>query len=446
MRLTYLDLTSLNDLDLARPGEARQAWDTLHLVGTLQGIVNRDEPRLFVRLMEETDDFWWDYLRNDHPWLAGREVETAESAMDLIARFADRLKGVVLYKEQPWAGSNLASTIAGVEDRLAVRYDEAPDSICQQLLSSGHAFVSDRLDLFDVNGEPVWRGERTSNGTTKHSDKRDAYLWLKKRYLDTGLVSKQYMGYYIDAYWLTDPAKSELSNCTLTNHDFFVSQRALFMDLHVFEEEAPVDEPDQPLGADLQTLRELMRAMHDHAEGGIIHIGGFTPWAWKYSSEPGAGSAHGGVDTEWKMVQEVSAYNGMIDADALSLSGMVNASFYQHFPLKEQYPQNPRPTRADYLRNGHIDAHGRVAKKTYILHYLGDYDSAAWFNQQVPGLWEDPKRGQVPCAWAFNPNLDRRAPHVMDYVRTHQLATDWFISGDNGGGVSEPVDAHRASA
>ncbi|MEZ6192026.1 MAG: GxGYxYP family putative glycoside hydrolase [Phycisphaerales bacterium] len=436
--IAYCDLAHLLESDLNDPAVTRRAWDTLHLVTTVQGIVNRSGANLYIRLMPEPDDFWWNYLRDEHGWFSGRDVTRIDSIETLLTHFADALKGVVVYREKPWVGSNLASTIAGVEDRVALRYDECPGSVYQRVLNHGEAFTRNRLDLFDADDTPIWRKDDTQPFEPSGSDKRDAYLWLKRRYLDTGLVSKQYMGYYIDAYWLTNPAENSLPNCTLTNHDFFISQRAFFMDLHVWEEETPVDEPDQPLGSDLKTLRELLRAMHDHAEGGIIHIGGFTPWAWKYSSYPGAGSAHGGVDTEWKMVKEVSSYNALIDADALSLAGMSNASFYQHFPLEDHYPQNPRPKRHDFEKAGLIDRGGRVADKTYILLYIGDYDSAAWFNLMVPGLWTDPARGTIPCNWAFNPNLDQRAPHVMHYVRTHQSPNDWFITGDNGAGYLNP--------
>lgn len=56
----------------------------------------------------------------------------------------------------------------------------------------------------------------------------------------------------------------------------------------------------------------------------------------------------------------------------------------------------------------------------------------------VPKLWQDPARGQVPCAWAFNPNLDRRVPHAMHYARMHAKPTDFFIAGDNGAGYLNP--------
>ena len=72
--ICYFDLTDLNSLDLRDPVQARRAWDTLHLVASVQGIVNRDRPALFVRFMKHPDDFWWDYLREDGHWLAGRPV------------------------------------------------------------------------------------------------------------------------------------------------------------------------------------------------------------------------------------------------------------------------------------------------------------------------------------------------------------------------------------
>jgi len=79
-----------------------------------------------------------------------------------------------------------------------------------------------------------------------------------------------------------------------------------------------------------------------------------------------------------------------------------------------------------------------VAPKAYVCFYIGDYDSAAWLNYHVPLWWADPAHGETLCPWAFNPNLDRRAPHAMDYARTHQSPNDWFMFGDSGAGYLNP--------
>ena len=207
-----------------------------------------------------------------------------------------------------------------------------------------------------------------------------------------------------------------------------------------------MDDPGQKPGTDVATLHKLLQSMNRQAEGRIIHIGGFTPWAWKYTNHGNAGSAHGGVDTEWKYAQIISAYNGIMDADALGLSGMANASFYQHFPLEDRYPQNPKPREASLRERGLLLEDGSPAPKAYVCFYMGDYDAAAWFNHQVPQWWRDPAHGGTLCTWAFNPNLDRRAPHAMHYVRTHQTPNDWFMYGDSGAGYLNPgmlLEEHR---
>jgi hypothetical protein len=69
---------------------------------------------------------------------------------------------------------------------------------------------------------------------------------------------------------------------------------------------------------------------------------------------------------------------------------------------------------------------------------MGDYDSSAWLNYHVPLLWADPARGTIPCGWAFNPNLDRRAPQAVHYARSRATEQDWFVAGDCGAGYLNP--------
>jgi hypothetical protein len=438
-RIYTYDLTHLHSLDRKDPAQTRRAWDEAHLVASLQGLVNRDQPRLFVRFMKNTDDFWLNELRQKDHWLANTQIIPLQSLDQLLNTFRSHYRGLVLYHEAVPATSNLASTIAGIEDRLCLRYDITPGSVYQFVTNL--RLDLDPLRLFNPDGSPLFTGKGLIPGTNQPSTgspKADAYLWAKQRYIDSKKCSPDYMAYYIDAFWLLRPLESSLENFTLTNHDFFISQKAFFFDLGMWEEESPVDDPAQPPGADVRVLRGILRSMYDHAGGKIIHIGGFVPWAWKYTDHGRAGGKHGGVDSEWKYAQIISAYNGVMDADAIGLSGMANASFYQHYPLKDHYPQNKKPTLDDLKKSGLILADGMVAPYAYVLFYMGDYDSAAWLNIHVPRFWNDPARGTIPCAWAINPNLDRRAPQAMDYIRTHASPNDWFIAGDSGAGYLNP--------
>ena len=443
-----LDVSGLNQLDLTRPALARRAWDTLHAAASLQGIVNRDGATLFLRHMPETDDFWWDYLRKEKQWLHGRPVIELRDLADAVKTFAPKLKGVVLYDSQVAATSSLASTIAGVEDRLALRHDPAVDSVFTQLATLAE-FPKDVLRLFQPEGTPLFTGKEKIPDTTLDSTgsaKNDAYLWAKARYLDAGKCNREFLAYYLDSHWLKNPAPASqgpnqgLSNTTLANHDFFISQRAFFFDLGVWPEESPVDDPSQNPGTDAVTLRAILRSMAEQSRGDIFTVGGMVPWLWKYSGPlpgwAGSGGGHHPVHSEWEFARLISAYNGMMDADAMG--GMANASFYQHYPLKARYPQQRKPTLEDLKQRGLIRPDGTVRPDAYIALYMGDYDAASWFQQYIPKWWADPQHGKVTCNWAFNPILDRRAPHAVDYVRTHAAATDWFICGDSGMGYLNP--------
>jgi hypothetical protein len=443
-RIIYrYDMTHLYLLDLGDPEQARAAWDEAHLVSSLQGIVNRDAPVLFVRFMQDPDDFWFEHLRSPGEWLHGRPVVEVTSLEQLILTFRDRLSGFVVYSEDLASLSNLASTIAGVEDRVCLRFDQSEGSIHRRIRAIATEW--DVLMLCREDGA-AWftgAGDAPVPGTeppisSSGSAKGDAYLWLMQRYLDTGRTSPEFLAYYIDQYWLRHPRLASLENFTLTNHDFFISQRALFFDLGVWDDEAPVDDPDQPIGTDRAVLEAILARTAEMADGGILHIGGFTPWKWKYTLEAPGDSRHGAVATEWEKNKVASIYNAVIDSDALDLSGMANASFYQHHPMEEVYLQPNRPGIESLREGGYVTEEGEVAPLVFLMFYHGDYDSAAWLNRHVPRWWKDSARGTVPLNWAFNPNLDRRAPHALHYARMRQGENEWFIAGDSGAGYLNP--------
>jgi len=449
----FFDISGTARYDAGKPEQVRQFWDTLHLAASLQGIVNKSEATLFVRAKPTVDDFWWNELRKEGNWLAERPVVTIESLDELLKTFATRLKGAVVYGEKPWSLSNVASTIAGVEHRVCLRFDTDENSVYQKALRSVLDCVKPENTLYlcdPKDGGAIFIGEigkplpkisqldkDSGDLLSVGSAKCDAYLWAKRNYLDTRKVSGQHASYYLDSYWLTMPIGDPWNN-TLVNHDFVISRNGFFFELHCWGDETPVDDPNQPLGTDLETMKAILKSMHKNADGGIIGIHGFTPWAWKYTSHGQAGSKHDPVPSEWEKVRVFSAYNAYIDADALGYSALANASFYQHYPLEERYEQPERPTIESLKKRGLIDENNKVVPKAYFTFYMGDYDCAPWLATWVPVLFNDPARGTIPCNWAFNPNLDQRAPHVLDYVRKNAKENDWFISGDNGAGYLNP--------
>lgn len=440
------DLTYALHFNAKNPQQVAAAWDHAHVVTTLQGNVNRAEPRLYVRFVirhgKNIDDYWWGRMTEPGQWLAGRETKRIPDIVALVNEYRRFIKGAVVYDPAVPATSNLASTIAGVEDGVAIRYDPSPESLYAKLVTGGPKLPVLRR-LVNADGSPMFIGRGTIPGTSipsTGSAKCDAYVWLKVNYIDTGKVDAGYAGYYIDAYWQKNPATAPPNHHTLTNHDFFIAKRAFFFDLSNWGDETPIDDPHQPLGTDLKTLKMLLRSAYEHGgKDRMIHIGGFTPWAYKYTDHRAAGGKHGGVATEWDFGKTASAYNAFVDADAIDLGAMANASFWQHFPLRRSYPQR-WTTAQDLERRGYLTPDGKVNfdGRQFIIFYVGDYDSAPWLYQTIPSIWDHPDRGKVPLMWCPSPVLERRAPMALDYMRRTATKNDYFATADNGAGYLNP--------
>jgi hypothetical protein len=429
--LVYFDMQACLQ---ALPQDTVLRYDALKLVASLQGLVNRDKPRLALRFLESdgrnVDDYWLEVQRKG--WLKDTPVEQESDLVALLRRFPEQVTGLVLWDQNVAATANVAATICGVDGLLPLR---AGSSL---IALPGMAGVLPPVKM-DLTGK--FTGKETG------SAKCDAYLWAKREYLDSGKCCAQLlstcaipakgkcsptlMANYIDGYSQA-PGKPgfsypDLSNATLTNHDFYIAHRAFFFDLSPWGDEAPVDDPGQPLGADKNTLIALLKSQYERNGGrAFTSVGGFTPWNLKYTNHGPAGSKHEPVPTEWEYAAILSAHNALMDADALGLGCMVNASAYMHCPLKEHYTQNPRP------------AARTLEDKTYVLIYMGDYDAASWLSRSIPRIWDDPARGTLPIAWAFNPNLAERAPYVFDHVYETKSPNDWFIGGDSGAGYINP--------
>lgn len=428
------------------PGDAsfrRRAWDDLHLVGVLQGLANRSEPRLYVNFVGpegRIDRYWWGKMRAPGAWLAGRPIERVDGVDALVRRFRAEIRGVVVWDERTPATSNLASTICGVENAIPVRYDADPGSLYHRLVvDPAGPRLPVRVRLMAEDGAPLFTGRGRIPGTRLESTgsaKCDAYLWAIERYIKTRRCDPKRLAYYPDAFWLARPSGVPADRTLLCNHDFFVARKGFFFDLSPWDDEAPDDDPAQKPGADFRTLTAILRAAYDASGGAVIHVGGFVPWDQKYTTHTGA--RHDGVPTEWRYAEILSCFNAYMDADAPGLHAMANASLFQHFPLRASYPQANLPTRASLEANGLLRPDGTVAPKSYVTIYVGDYDSAAWVYERMPDLWEDPARGAAPLGWAIDPNLADRFAFGLDYLRRTATPLDTFVAGDSGAGYLNP--------
>ena len=439
--LVVLDLaSSMSQLNPSDPVALRRHYDEVLMATCLQGLVNRKEPLLFVRYNAAPDDFWFQKMTEVGGWMAGRRVERVGNAREALAKFPKACKGLAVWDERVPATSNLGATLAGVEDLLAVRFDPRDGSLYRELTSGGAPLPVVRRLLAD-NGAPLFTGHGKVPGTTRDSTgsaKNDAYVWLLENYIKPGKTNPRMVGYYLDAFWLKCWKVSALQNHTLNNLDYLIANRGAIVDLNVWEDEAAVDDPAQVPGTDLKTLREIMLAcVNNTRQRQMIAVFGFPPWAFKYtdfkSNEWSAGGKHGGVATEWKFAETMTAYNAYMDADALGYSSFPNASFYQHYPVPKVVKQDAVPTRERLIREGVLDAQGRLLPVNYYAFYQGDFDAAAWVYWHFPKVWNDPARGTLPLTWSINPSLAQRFPFGMHYLRKTGAPHEVFVAGEASG-------------
>jgi hypothetical protein len=77
--IRFYDLTYAAKIDLNDAEQVSMAWDHCHAVAALQGIVNREEPRLYIRFVQSPhfgqniDDYWLEKLSSlANGWRGGR--------------------------------------------------------------------------------------------------------------------------------------------------------------------------------------------------------------------------------------------------------------------------------------------------------------------------------------------------------------------------------------
>lgn len=436
----YHDLSYVLNYNRSDPTQRKLAYDIPMAVYALQGLVNKSGPRLWIKQFSE-DTTWWNRMREKGNWLANKTVVTIPTGFNnlvtLFNTFRTDINGVVLWDPDVYATANVACTVAGADNLIPIRYDPTPGSVYSTLVANGPRLpvVVDLTGKFTGSGV-IWGTNIPSTG----SKKCDAYIWAKVNYLETGKSNPEILMYAVDGYWLEAWNMVGNPGHTLPCRDFVIQNKGFFFDLNVWADETPVDDPNQPLGTDLATLRSILYAAAIRAPG-MVHVVGFVPWPMKYTTwgNGAAGGTHDPVPTEWEYARWLSHYNAYMDADAYNIVDMANASIYCQFPLPDRLVQNRQLSLVDLRKLGYVDKNKVVSPLNFLNIYMGDYDSACWVQKMAYARWDDSNRGTIPISWAFNPNHIRRIAAVMEYYYRTRSDLDSFIAGDCGAGYVNPT-------
>lgn len=399
-------------------------YDMLKFIVAVQGLKNRDFPEIYL-FWQDVDVFWLDYMTKEGNFLHGIVREEISSFDSFLAQYADFIRecGLAVWDYAVPATMNAATTACGVDSVLPVRYDVTVDSIMSRVMVA--TGVSIKLNLVNkFTGKGIVPDTlRPSTGSAKC----DTYVWMLEKYMDK--TNPTLLVYNADGGgWRRDEAfYPDLGNAFVPNHDYAIAKAAFVFDVSCWDDEAPWDDPDQPIGTDFSIMQEIFMRQYQKTNGEqMTTLCGFVPWHIKYTSY-GERGTHKEVDSEWRFTEILSCYNCVKDADSAGYAGLANASVFTHFPLDSKY-HNPRPEK-------------KIAfdpSKTYILFYVGDYDAGAWTAKFVPKWYKDPMLGKNPLMWCFNPNLSDRVPMVFDFIYKNFTKNDYFEAGDSGAGYNNP--------
>ena len=441
-------------------------YDTLIFLTTLQGVVNRNRPRLYLlhdpqRLdTPGVDTFWLQkYQESGQPygWLADTEIVELDSFAAVLDTFSGEVDGLVEWDPVVPATLNVATTISGVEDLAVLR----AGSEITPLLSSHFETRKSLVDLFQPGAVTLPNSSTPATG----SPKNDAYLWAKENYLDTGRANPQFLAYFEDGWPAMRYAQNQMTRGGVyaMERDYVVQQRGFVFDLSPWPDELPLDDPGQQPGTDAATFKTIMEAAQKQAGGRLIKVWGFIPWYEKYSTE--VGGPYLAVDGEWESTWLFSQHGAYLQGGGGDVFGaaMANVSVHKFGPPPARRSPPPPPTEAELIKKGYLTADGQVAaflkskientqrahsrkskieNHTFVMFYAGDYDLAhpvqVLMANYATKPWLDERRGQIPLAWGFNPAMVEDIPAIMSYLYATQTGQDYFVAANSGAGYLNP--------
>ena len=103
-----------------------------------------------------------------------------------------------------------------------------------------------------------------------------------------------------------------------------------------------------------------------------------------------------------------------------------NASVFSGLQAPIRTTQPPAPTPA-------------LANKIYLSLTMVEGDNAQYDQHRMRQMWDDPTRGQVPLGWSISVLLRDLAPSILSYYQRTQTPNDLLVAGPSGAGYTYPV-------
>ena len=356
-----------------------QSYDTRVIATTLQGIINRKQPRILVlNSSEEGNQTTW-------PNAQGLKLSQTNDLDGLVKKYKDELKGTIIYDASRMDTINVATTLAGIYDCIVVsptmaeRYESQSGlKVKLDLRTAIPASATSKLDIYN------WLYENYHPGNTKGNPSYNPRLVVGLNpgndagaIGDNGHVAARDVATAMKApvIWL-DPGRTGLA--------------------------------DDKLDENERKERELLKK--------------FTPQNLDFDKADSTGNAYfmGWWPSEERGIRWATEQGW----PTVPSDNFENYSVYSGLSKEVNPPETPEKPELE--------------NKIYVSVIVSDGDNIAYNEHamRTGRLWGDRNRGQVPITWTITPALLDAAPQMLEYYYKTATPNDNLVCGPSGIGYT----------
>lgn len=448
------------------------------LLITLQGLVNRERPEIYLELEEI-----------DATWVADLPVPTrrVEDPLSLVDTYRERIAGAVVYDMDAPDTINLATTLAGLRGGVAATAELAERHGLEILEDLRGRFADDPAEIYAWAQEALWpqcthrmlvglpptRSVEVEGVTwtevlrwpeqTRDFSNREVRTVDLSAHLDGGEVFVRLTDAFPEDGWGPDvyhvsveadgqPLADFVPGTPEEEPHLFDGSGSTVLEGHRFADGGgrfvyrfAVPEGTASMSVSLDVANQFVVSLTGTAPTRIepflhfrdlaVSANALVVWL-PPSGESGSqftrlldalepGSAFAGwfaddVSGEWSGVTLCSQAGVVVVpadwyANASALSGVAADVHHVPSPRSTEHPEDAT---------------------AYVTLIFGEGDNIQYCQRHLRALWDDPARGQVPISWTISPLLEDAGPALLRHYRETSTQNDLLVCGPSGAGYS----------
>lgn len=468
--------------------------DVKLMLATLQGIVNRKEPRIY--LIEHIEE-------GRFKWLNDLDVRynVRDDYWDLVRKFQHEVRGVVIYDPLVPDSINVATTLSGLKDavaaspELAAQLTEAPYNL--PVVDDLRGRFQDRLEAYTWQFEQLWSqtthrmlvglspdtsvrlppGNFASFRTiaeepTQERDARNrqvydldlsaflgsssVYLRFEDAFTEDGwgpavhevavLADGQEIARFIPGTPEEEPYLYDADNSQISSgsggHRFADNGRYF-----VYELTPPEGTAQLTVSVDMwnqfkvSASEERPQSSEKKEPYGYLRDYAVANKAMVFWLDPNDPPQRALFERILSSVEPGTPYLGWFSNDVSGeFSGVEITSSHGVYVLA-----------ADWFSNLTVFGGGKAAKtssklvkppklenKIYVTYTFSEGDNFQYNQHRMRNMWDDPNRGKVPINWTSSPLLQDGAPAILNYFLDTKTDNDQLVAGPSGAGYFYP--------